>query len=134
MTSPGAGDPRDARVQPAPTPAPTDTRSGDHGPLGVPANWPVQATDLIVSTVDTVREKTTGPLQTVARGIVYGVLAVVLGTMVAILLIVSLIRGVDSLVSLFVDPPNIWITYLIVGVIFLVGGWFVFRRRRLAEL
>ncbi len=32
-----------------------------------------------------------------------------------------------------VDPPNIWLTYLIVGVIFLVGGWFVFRRRRLVE-
>ncbi|HEY5153801.1 MAG TPA: hypothetical protein VIJ47_03635 [Acidimicrobiales bacterium] len=138
MTSPGAGDPRDARAQPAPGPSPTagsaGTRFGEHGPLGATANWPVQATDAVVSAVDTVRDKATGPLQTLARGLVYGVLAVVLGTMVAILLIISLIRGVDSLVSLFVDPPNIWITYLIVGVIFLVGGWFVFRRRRLAEL
>ena len=95
--------------------------------------WPEQATDAVVKAVDTVREKTTGPLQTASRGVVYGVLAAVLGTMVAVLLIIALIRGVDTLVNLVVDPPNIWITYLIVGVIFLVGGWVVFRRRRLAE-
>ncbi len=115
---------------------PTHPGAAEHhrGPLAATANWPAQATDAVVKTVDTVRDKTTGPLQTVARGVVYGVLALVLGAMVAVLVIVTLIRGIDSLVSLVVDPPTIWITYLIIGVIFLVAGWFVFRRRRLAEI
>jgi len=117
-------------------PPPARPASPEHhrGPLAVTDSWPTQATDAVVRAVDTVRDKTTGPLQTVARGVVYGVLALVLGSMVAVLVIISLIRGVDALVSLGVDPPNIWITYLIVGVIFVVAGWFVFRRRRLAEI
>jgi len=132
MTSPDSGDTRDARA----TPPPPRPVSPEHhrGPLAATDSWPTQATDAVVRAVDTVRDKTTGPLQTVARGVVYGVLALVLGSMVAVLAIISLIRGIDALVSLGVDPPNIWITYLIVGVIFVVAGFFVFRRRRLSEI
>ena len=104
-----------------------------HGPLAATESWPAQATDAVVRAVDTVRDKTTGPLQTASRGVVYGVLAAVLGVMVVVLLIIALVRATDALVSLVVDPPNIWITYLIVGVIFVLGGWLVFRRRRLVE-
>jgi hypothetical protein len=135
MTSPGSGDPRDLR---APAPAAPGSGSGapvhhHHGPLAATDTWPAQATDAVVRAVDTVRDKTTGPLQTASRGVVYGVMAGVLGIMVLVLLIIALVRATDALVGLVVDPPNIWLTYLIVGVIFLVGGWFVFRRRRLVE-
>ena len=93
-------------------------------------DWPVQAADAIVNGVDTLRDKTTGPAQKAARALVYGLLAAVLGTMVAILLIIGLVRLVDSIVGLFMDPPRIWVTYLIVGVIFTIAGYLVFRRRR----
>jgi hypothetical protein len=93
-------------------------------------DWPVQAADAIVKGVDTVRDKTTGPVQKAARAVVYGLLAVVLGTMVVILVIIGLVRLVDSIVGLFMDPPRIWVTYLIVGVVFTVAGVVVFRRRR----
>ena len=133
MTSPGSGDPRDPRAIPPTPPAGGSVGPHHHGPLAATESWPAQATDAVVKAVDTVRDKTTGPLQTASRGVVYGVLAAVLGIMVAILAIITMIRGIDALVSLVVDPPNIWITYLIIGVIFLVAGWFVFRRRRLSE-
>ncbi len=93
-------------------------------------DWPVQAADVIVNGVDTLRDKTTGPVQKAARALVYGLLAAVLGTMVAILLIIGLVRFVDSIVGLFMDQPRIWVTYLIVGILFTIVGALVFRRRR----
>jgi len=47
-----------------------------------------------------------------------------------ILLIIGLVRLVDSIVGLFMDEPRIWVTYLIVGVLFSIAGALVFRRRR----
>jgi hypothetical protein len=148
MTSPGTGDPATTPPgAPIGTPPPAD--AAPTPPHAVPAasarpaggagssvgnvlsgEWPVQAADAIVQGVDTLRDKTTGPAQKAARGVVYGLLAAVLGTMVAILLVVGFVRLVDSLVGLFMDPPRIWLTYLIVGVVFTSAGALVFRRRR----
>ena len=121
MTTPGS-DP--SPTGPRPTAAghalPTDVLSG---------NWPGQAADLVVDTVDKVRDKTTGPIQTAARGLVYGIVALVLGTMVAVLLIVGAVRLLDA-----VQPwGNVWLPYLELGVVFLGVGIFLFRRRRLGE-
>ena len=100
--------------------SPTDVLNG---------NWPAQAADTIVGAVDTVRQKTTGPIQTAARGLVYGIVAVVLGTMVAVLLIVGSIRLLDA-----IQPwGNVWLPYLQLSLIFLIVGSLVFRRRRLGE-
>jgi hypothetical protein len=93
-------------------------------------DWPVQAADTIVKGVDTLRDKTTGPAQKAARALVYGLLAAVLGMMVAILLLIGLIRLIDSIVGIFMDEPRIWVTYLILGVAFTAIGAVVFRRRR----
>ena len=139
MTSPGAGEP--ATTPPSPAvgaPArPTGTTAGPGpahaaGSVGniLSGDWPVQAADVIVKGVDTLRDKTTGPVQKAARALVYGLLAAVLGTMVAILLLIGLVRLIDSIVGLFMDEPRIWVTYLILGVLFTVVGAFVFRRRR----
>jgi hypothetical protein len=82
---------------------------------------------MVVGAVDTVRDKTTGPAQTAARGLVYGILVAVLGTMVAILVIIGLVRLLDA-----VQPwGNIWLPYLELGIVFLAAGFVVFRRRRL---
>jgi hypothetical protein len=153
MTTPGAGEPATtppgspagpggspptAPIPPAPRrPGPTTAGAGP-GPAHTAASvgnvlsgdWPEQAADVIVKGVDTLRDKTTGPVQKAARALVYGLLAAVLGTMVATLLIIGLVRFVDSIVGLFMDQPRIWVTYLIVGILFTIVGALVFRRRR----
>jgi hypothetical protein len=101
-----------------------------HGTPDLGGDWPVQATDKIVRAVDTVRDKTTGPLQTGARGVVYGLVAVVLGIMVFTLLVIAALRALDA----FLPVGGIWLPYLIVGTIFLVGGYVMFRRRRPVEI
>jgi hypothetical protein len=45
-----------------------------------PDEWPAQAADTIVRVVGSVRDKTTGPAVTAARGAVYGLLAAILAT------------------------------------------------------
>ena len=153
MTTPGAGEPAttppgpsagSAASPPTGTVPPGSRRPGPTAPGTAVApvhtaasvgnvlsgDWPVQAADAIVKGVDTLRDKTTGPAQKAARGLVYGLLAAVLGTMVAVLLIIGLVRLVDSIVGLFMDEPRIWVTYLIVGILFTVVGALVFRRRR----
>ncbi len=139
MTSPGAGEP--ATTPPSPTVGAPARPAGTTPPPGathaaasvgniLSGDWPVQAADTIVKGVDTLRDKTTGPIQKAARVLVYGLLAAVLGTMVAVLLLIGLIRLVDSIVGIFMDEPRIWVTYLILGVAFTAVGAVVFRRRR----
>lgn len=87
-------------------------------------DWPAQATDFVVNTVDAVRDRTTGTVLTIARVTVFGLLAVVLGLVVAVLTIVLLVRFLDAVL-----PSSVWLAYLILGSASLIGGLIMFRRR-----
>jgi len=101
------------------------------GPAQIIAgNWPAQAADRIVDVVDTVRDKTTGPVQKAARAAVYGLIGVILGIVVVVLILILLIRVLAILVDEFVPWGGIWLPYLIVGAILIGLGSFFFRRRR----
>jgi hypothetical protein len=151
MTSPAEGDPAVAPGSPGASgsppvgaPPPGAAGSRPQGSSPTPAThhhpsaaaqitsgeWPAQAADRIVDLVDTVRDKTTGPLQKAARAAVYGLVAVILGVVVVVLVIILAIRVLDVLVDEFVPWGGIWLPYLILGAIFIVAGSFLFRRRR----
>ncbi len=100
----------------------------------VAGDWPAQAADRIVDLVDTVRDKTTGPIQTAARAAVYGLVAAILGVVVFVLLIIFAIRVLDIVVDEFIPWGGIWLPYLILGVLFIGAGSFFFRRRRRAPV
>ena len=107
-------------------------------PAGVPAgppastdDWPAQAADTIVKVVGQVRDKTTGPAITAARGIVYGLLAGLLGTACAAMLAIALVRVIDVyLPDDAVGGENTWLAHLIVGVTFSLLGLFLWSKRR----
>ena len=93
-------------------------------------DWPAQAADTIERAVQSVRDKTTGPAITTARWIVAGMGAAILGTTVAILLGIFLVRLLDVLLpdSVF-GETHIWAVYLILGVpVFGLGIWFLAKR------
>jgi Flp pilus assembly protein protease CpaA len=96
--------------------APFDPRSPD---------WPAQAADRVVSVVDTIRDKTTVPLTTVARGLVYGLVAGVMGAAALILLAIAGVRAVD--VAL---PGGVWLAHLVIGMFFTLAGLFLWSKRR----
>ncbi len=61
--------------------------------------WADEMTDTVVTTVRTIREKTTVPLIYAARGVVFGLLAAILGIFAAVLLILTLLRGLQALLD-----------------------------------
>jgi hypothetical protein len=88
-------------------------------------NWPVQAADAVERVVGTIRDKTTVPLTTVARGVVYGLLAGVMGAAVVVLLAIFAVRIVNVYL-----PEDVWAAHLVVGMFFTLIGLFLWSKRR----
>jgi len=103
----------------------SQTDSSDRVPIpGLPADWPQRATSALVDKVDDIRDKTSGPAIGVARAVVYGVLALPLVVAALVLLIIALVRLLDSYI-----PEDVWIPYLILGGVFTLAGFFLWSRR-----
>lgn len=96
---------------------PGPPRDHDHLAHVIPAEWPAQAADAIVDTIAKVRDRTTRPAIIAARGIVYGLLAGVMGLVAVILLITAIVRIWDVYV-----PRPIWVLYALFAIGFSVGG------------
>ena len=103
--------------------------------VDTPADWPAQATETIVKVVGQVRDKTTGPIITVARGVVYGTLAAILGTIAAVTFFILLIRGLAILVDYLWDgTDHVWVVYLGLGIVCTGFGWFFLRKASAAPV
>ena len=61
------------------------------------ADWTVQTADTIDRVVTTIRTKTSEPLVGLARWVVFGLLAAVVGTMALVLLAIGTVRRADRL-------------------------------------
>ena len=94
-------------------------------------NWAADLADTVERVVGTVREKTTTPIVRVTRGLVYGLLALILGIAAIVLLIVMLTRGTQEMLDQFKVRRSaaVYISYLGVGGIFSLLGLFVLSKR-----
>ena len=101
-------------------------RPGD-GPLpgSSTADWPRKAVAAIDRVVDAVHDKAVRPLALVARAVVFGLLVVALGTVVLVLLSVGFMR----LLNVYAFEHRVWISYLVVGAVFSLGGIFAWTKR-----
>lgn len=136
METPGNEEPSPTEPPAAPLPPPSAAPRPLTGPTtsaipveaahqgGIGGDWPAQATDAIVNVVGTVRDRTTGPITTIARGIVFGVFAGALGIVVAVMLIIAAIRLLNAAL-----PSGVWLAYLVLGLVFVLAGALVFRKR-----
>jgi hypothetical protein len=99
-------------------------------PEAAPASdWPVQAADTIERVVGSVRDKTTGPAISVARGVVYGTLAAIVGISVLVLLAIAAVRGLDIAAREIFGDGSTWLAHLVVGVLFCLGGMIAWSQR-----
>jgi len=94
-------------------------------------DWPVQATDSIVKVVGTAKDKVTGPITTVARAIVFGTFATILGTTALVLFSILLVRVLNNYLpdSVF-GEEHIWAADVLVGLLFVVIAMVLFRRAK----
>lgn len=86
-------------------------------------DWPAQVADTIESVVGAVRDRTAVPLETAARGLVYGIVGGVVGTAALVLLTIALIR------ILAIWLP-VWGAYAALGGLFSGAGLFLWTKRR----
>ena len=93
-------------------------------------DWPAQAADTIERVVGSVRDKTTGPAITVARGLVYGTFALLVGSAVAVLFAISAVRALDVyLPDAWVGEQHTWVAHLLIGAVFTLAGMLLWSRR-----
>jgi sterol desaturase/sphingolipid hydroxylase (fatty acid hydroxylase superfamily) len=96
-------------------------------------NWASETTDTLVSYIDLVRSKTTQNLVYAARAVVFGLIAVIVGTFALVILFVMLMRGLQALLELATTWERaVYLSYLIVGTVFTVAGIVLFKKRNAA--
>jgi hypothetical protein len=88
------------------------------------ADWAAEVADRIDEVVLKVRANTSDRLVGIARMVVYGLLAAVMGATAAVLAVIFAIRLLDVAI-----PGDVWIPYLILGAIFLGAGLFLWSKR-----
>jgi hypothetical protein len=93
-------------------------------------NWAADLADTIERVVASVRERTTKPLVTASRGVVFGLLAGILGVTAVVLLIIVLTRATQALLDIwFRHEMSVYLSYFIIGGIICLGGLFVLSKR-----
>ena len=94
-------------------------------------DWTVQAADTIESVVDSIKSKTAVPLQTVARGLVYGIVAGVMGLAILVLVTVALVRVL--VIAYDEVGAGVWAAHLTLGGLFTLLGLFFWSKRKPKE-
>lgn len=92
--------------------------------------WPDEIADRIESFVGTVRDKTTVPVTTAARAIVFGLVIAFLGVAALLLLIIGVVRVLDVYLPFHPMARRVWVVDGAASAIFLMLGAFLWTKRR----
>src|SRR5438477_9803212 len=92
-------------------------RMRDAARVGAGDDWAVQTADTIERLVESVRSNTSDRLVSVARLVVFGLLAAILGTIALVVLAILVVRILDSYI-----PGGVWVVYLLLGGLFTLAG------------
>lgn len=89
------------------------------------ADWTTRVMETVDTVVDTAQDKVVKPLRKLGRAIVYGLLgAFFFCTAFAVLAI-----GLFRILAVYI-PEDVWAAHAIVGGIFVLGGLFLWSKRR----
>jgi|GEM_PF-902509 len=86
---------------------------------------PARGADAADAIVDFIRDKAVRPLTLAARGIVFGIIVLTAAVVTLTLLSITLIR----LLTVYIPGNRVWVSDLIVGVLFVVAGFVAWSKR-----
>jgi hypothetical protein len=96
-------------------------------------NWATETTDTLVGFIDKVRSTTTQNVVYAARGVVFGLIAVLVGSFAFGLFLLILTRGLQALLELATTWERaVYLSYLIVGALFCLVSVVLFKKRNSA--
>ncbi len=87
-------------------------------------DWTTDLLDRLDHYIDVVRSNTTDRLVKIARLLVFGLIAAVVGSMAGVLGLIALVRVLDVIL-----PQEVWLPYVVLGAIFLMAGLFFWSKR-----
>jgi hypothetical protein len=116
-------------------PASTGATPASSTPLALPEGWTTTVADRIVSTVDTVRSKTTTPIEKASRAVIWGLLIATAGLAALVVLVVGVFRllyeAVGRIPGLDGRPGrSVWVVDVVLGLLLLLVGLSFVRRGR----
>lgn len=94
-------------------------------------NWASSAADTVERVVGEVRRRTTDNIVLLARGIVFGLLAGLIGIAVLVMATIAATRGLQAVLELAVEWPRaVYLSYLLLGGILCIAGGLLMSKRR----
>ena len=87
-------------------------------------DWTSDVLDRLDHYIEVVRTNTTDRLVRVARLVVFGLIAAIIGSMAGVLALIALVRVLDVIL-----PREVWLPYVVLGAIFLGAGLFLWSKR-----
>ncbi|MEO8364378.1 MAG: hypothetical protein ABI570_08360 [Ilumatobacteraceae bacterium] len=93
--------------------------------------WASKTVGSIDRLVALIRRYTTRPLVVIARGLIFGILAIAAGLLMFTLFIIGGSRALVALGDVwFAHGTAVWLSYIVLGSIFTLIGAVLMRRRR----
>ena len=102
-------------------PTPPDSPTG----AGLINDLPVRGADMVDTVVELLRDKTVRPLTLATRAIVFGIIVFAASVVILVLVSIALIR----LLTVYAFDGRVWLSDLLVGVIFVAVGIVAWTRR-----
>lgn len=97
-------------------------------------NWANDLTEQITTLVGNVRDKTTNNAIKVVRGVVFGLMGLILGVVAISLLLIMMTRALQSLLDIWLEwDKAVYWSYFILGGILTIAGWFLMSKRDSTE-
>lgn len=97
-------------------------------------NWATDLTEQITTFIGNVRDKTTNNAIKIVRGVVYGLMGLLLGLVAIVLLLIMATRGLQALLDLLVSRDTaVYLSYFIVGGILTLAGMFLMTKRHATD-
>ena len=94
-------------------------------------HWATSTVDMIDRLVSIVKRYTTRPLVVFARIVVFGILAAAISMVIGVLLVIGVMRALQSLGDVWFDHgTSVWLSYMVLGTLFVAVGAILMRRRR----
>ncbi len=92
--------------------------------------FPKKTVDFIDRVVGAIRDRTTKPVVTVTRGIVFGSMVAVVAVSLVVLLLIAVMRGSQEVFELVLSERRaVWASYFVVGGSFILIGALLMRSR-----
>lgn len=99
-------------------------------PTGAVADWATEVTERVISGIERLKGRTTRPVVTALRAVVYGIVVLVALACALVFAVIGVVRIWDAYLPIAPLGRRVWIGYVAVGALVFVSGAALLARRQ----